>query len=44
MLRRMADASEKTWRGRQKTRWKYSCNRDMEGVGLKVEDVMDKTR
>ena len=23
--------------------WKDSCNRDMESVGLKVEDVMDRT-
>ena len=26
-------------RGRQKTRWKDSCKRDMESAGLKEEDV-----
>ena len=30
-------------RGRQKTRWKDSCKRDMESVGLK-EDVLYRTR
>ena len=31
-------------RGRQKTRWKDSCNRDMESVRLKVENVMDRRK
>ena len=31
-------------RGRQKTRWKDSCKRDMESVGLKDEDVLDLTK
>ena len=43
MLRRMVDAlvTGKRRRGRQKTRRKDFCNRDMESVCLKVEDVMD---
>ena len=31
-------------RGRQKTRWKDSCKRDMESVVLKEEDVLDRTK
>ena len=31
-------------RGRQKTRWKDSCKRDMESAGLKEEDVLDRTK
>ena len=31
-------------RGRQGTRWKDSGNRDMESVGLKVEDAEEKNR
>ena len=31
----------KRCRGRQQARWKASCNRDIESVGLKVEDTMD---
>ena len=34
----------KTWIGRQKTRWKDSCNGDMESVGLKKEDARDGTK
>ena len=39
--RRMLDApvSGKRWRGRQKTRGKDSCKRDMESVGLNVKDI-----
>ena len=46
MLRRMSDAPlpGKRRRGRQKTRWKDSHKRDMENVGLKVEDVLDRTK
>ena len=29
--------------GREKPRWKDSCKRDMESVGLKDEEVLDKT-
>ena len=29
--------------GRQKTWWKVSCKRDMESMGLKEEDVLDRT-
>ena len=45
VLRRMLDAPVrgKIGRGRQKTRWKHSCNRDMESVTLK-EDVLDRTK
>ena len=43
MLRRMAVPGKKR-RGRQKTRWKESCHRDMESVGLKVVDVTDMTK
>ena len=31
-------------RGRQKTRWKDSCKRDLESLGLKREDVLDRTK
>ena len=31
-------------RGRQKTRWKDSCKRDMESVWLKEEDVLDRVK
>ena len=46
MLRRMANTlvPGKRGSGRQKTMWKDLCNRDMESVGLKVEDVMDRSR
>ena len=46
MLRRMLDVREpgKRRRGRQKIRWKDSCKRDMESLGLKEEDVLDKTK
>ena len=33
VLRRMLDAPGKRRRGRQKTRWKDSCKRDLESVG-----------
>ena len=41
ILRRISDATilGKTQRGRQKTKWKDACNRDMESVWLKAEDV-----
>ena len=44
--RRMADATApgKRRRGRQKTRMKDLCNRSMESLRLKVEDVMDRTK
>ena len=29
---------------RQTTRWNDSCKRDMESMGMKVEDVMDRTK
>ena len=29
---------------RQKNKWTYLCNRDMESMGLKVEDEMDRTK
>ena len=43
---RMSDAPVpgKRRRGRQKTRWKDSCKRDMESMGLKEEDVLDRTK
>ena len=46
VLRRMLDVpgSGKRWRGKQKTRWKDSCKRDMESVRLKEEDALDKTK
>ena len=46
MLRRMLDAPVPGNRlnGRQKTKWKYSCKRDMESVWLKEEDVLDRTK
>ena len=46
VLSRMLDApvAGKRWRGRQTTRWKDSCKRDMESVGLKDEDVLDRTK
>ena len=31
-------------RGRQKTGWKDSCKRVVESVGLKEEDVLDRTK
>ena len=45
VLRRMSDAlvPGKRWRGRQKTRWKDLCNRDMDNVGLKVDRTKWKT-
>ena len=44
MLRRMVDASVpgKRLRGRQQTRWKESCDRDMENVGI-MDDLMGRT-
>ena len=44
MLRRTLDAPVvgKRRRGRQKTRWKDYCNRHMESVGLKEEDILDQ--
>ena len=46
MERRMADPTgqRKRRKGRQKTRWKESCERDMESVELKEEDVLDRTK
>ena len=46
VLRRMLDAPVpgKKLRGRHETRWKDSCKRDMERVGLKEEDVLDRTK
>ena len=46
VLRRMLDAPVpgKRRRGRQTTRWKDSCKRDRESVGLKEEDVLDRTK
>ena len=46
MLRRMVDAPVpgNRRRRRQKTRWKDSCERDMERAGQKVKDVMDRTK
>ena len=40
VIRRMLDArvTGKRRRGRQKTRWKDSCKRDVESVGLKMKD------
>ena len=35
--------SGKRRRGRQKTRWKDLCKRDMESVGLREEDILDRT-
>ena len=45
VLRRMLDVpvAGKRRRGRPKTRWKDSCKRDMVSVGLKEEDVLDRT-
>ena len=31
-------------RGRQKTRWKDSCKRDMESVGLEEDDARDRAK
>ena len=42
--RQDAQVPRKRQRGRQKTRWKESCKSDMESVGLKVEDVLDRTK
>ena len=44
VLRRMLDTPVpgKRRRGRPNTRWKDSCKRDMENVGLKEEDVLDR--
>ena len=44
VLRRMTDTliPRKRRRGRQKTRWKGSCKRDMESVELKVKDARDR--
>ena len=42
----MLDASESgnRCRGRHKTRWKDSCKRVAESVGLMVEDVLNMTK
>ena len=44
LLRRMLDAPVpgKKRRGRHKTRWKDLCKRDMENVGLKEDDALDR--
>ena len=39
-----APVQGKRRRGRQTTRWKDSCKRDMESVGLKEEDVLDRIK
>ena len=46
ILRRMVDAPVpgKRQRGRQTTRWKDSCKSNMGSVGLKEEDVPDRTK
>ena len=48
VLRRMIDAHapvpRKRQRGIQKIRWKDSCKRYMERVGLKEEDALDRTK
>ena len=46
MIRRMLDAPVigKRRRGWQQTRWKDSCKRDMESVGLKDKDALDRTK
>ena len=46
MLIRTTEASipRKMCKGKQKTRWKNSCNRDMESVGLKADGVLDRTK
>ena len=46
MLRRMLDAPVpgKRARGRHNTRWKDSCKRDMESVGLKEDDELDRAK
>ena len=31
-------------RERQTTRWNKSCKRDVESVGLKEEDILDRTK
>ena len=46
VLRRMLDAPAPGKRriGRQKTRWKDSSKRDVEGVWLNEEDTLDRTK
>ena len=46
VLSRIVDAPVpgKRRRGRQKTRWKDCCKRDIGSVGLKVEDILDRTK
>ena len=46
VLRRTLDAPVpgKRWRGRQKIRWKDSCNKDLESVWLRVNDILDRTK
>ena len=46
VLRRMLDAPVpgKIRKGCQKTRWKDSCKRDKESVGLKEEDAVNRTK
>ena len=46
VLRKTLDVREPGTRrrGRQKIRWKDSCKRDMESLGLKEEDALDRTK
>ena len=46
VLRRVLDGPQpgKGRRGRHNTMWKDSCKRDMESVGLKVEDLLNRTK
>ena len=44
VLKRMANAPVRGKRRRHETRWKDSCKRDMESVGLKEEDALDRTK
>ena len=45
VLRRMVDVPVpgKRRRGRRETRYKDSCQRDVESVGLKVENLLGRT-
>ena len=45
MLRRIEDEPVPgKRRGRQKTRWKDSCKRDLESMGLNMEKVLGRTK
>ena len=46
VLRRMLDipVPGKRRRGRHEARWKHSCKRNMESIGSKEEDVLDRTK